>query len=65
MNRKWWIETAERAIKGAAEACLAYIGTGAMILSDVNWLAAGSAFVMGGIISVLMRLASIKVKGDD
>ena len=65
MNREWWIETAERAIKGAAEACLAYIGTGAMILSDVNWLAAGSAFVLGGIISVLMRLASIKVKGDD
>lgn len=65
MDQKWWKETAERAVKGAAEACLAYIGTGAMILSDVNWLAAGSAFVMGGIISVLMRLASIKVKGDD
>lgn len=65
MNKKWWIETAERAIKGAAEACLAYIGTGAIVLSDVDWLAAGSAFVMGGVISILMRLAGLKVKGDE
>ena len=65
MNREWWIETAERTTKGAAEGCLAYIGTGAIVLSDVNWLAAGSAFVMGGVVSFLIRLAGIKFKGGD
>lgn len=63
--KEWWIETAERAIKGAAEACLAYIGTGAIVLSDVDWLAAGSAFVMGGVMSILIRLAGLKIKGGD
>jgi len=65
MNKEWWIETGERAIKGAAESCLAYIGTGAVVLSDVNWIAAGSAFIMGGIVSVLFRLANIKIKGGE
>ena len=63
--KEWWKETLERAIKGAAEAALAYIGTGAVILGDVNWLAVGSAAAMGGIMSVLIRLASIKIKGDE
>lgn len=65
MNKAWWKETAERAIKGAAEAALAYIGTGAVVLGDVNWLACGSAFILGGVVSVLMRLATLPIKGDE
>ena len=64
MNMDWWKETAERAIKAAAEAALAYIGTGAVVLSDVNWLGVASAAAMGGIISVLIRFATITVKSE-
>lgn len=65
MNVKWWKGTLERAIKGAAEACLAYIGTGAIVLSDVNWIAALSAAGMGAVISFLIRLSTIKISGGD
>ena len=41
---KAWIKAAGiRAIRTFAEAMLAYIGTGALILDDVNWIAALSA----------------------
>ena len=36
---------------------LAYIGTGAVLLHEVNWIAALSAGGMGLILSVLMAIA--------
>ena len=42
-----------------AEAMLAYIGTGAMVLGDVNWPAALSAGGLGAVIAVLMALAGL------
>ena len=38
---------------------LAYIGTGAMVLGDVNWPAALSAGGLGAVIAVLMALAGL------
>ena len=46
-----------RAIRTFAECVLTYIGTAAL-LSEVNWLGALSAGVMGAIISVLMALVT-------
>ena len=44
MNWKKWFKAAGiRAIRTFAEAALAYIGTGAIVLGDVNWLAVLSA----------------------
>jgi hypothetical protein len=63
--KEWWKETIERAIKGAAEAMLAYIGTGAIVLSDVNWIAALSAAGMGAVISFLIRLSTIPIGGNE
>ena len=40
-----------------AEAMLAYIGTGALVLGDVNWLAALSAGAFGAVTAILMALA--------
>ena len=37
---------------------LAYIGTGALVLKDVDWLAALSAGGLGFVIAVLMALAT-------
>ena len=43
-NFKEWLKAALiRAVRTFAEAMLAYIGTGAIVLKDVSWLAALSA----------------------
>ena len=54
----FWKATLVRAIRTFAESMLAYIGTGAVVLGDVNWWAALSAGGMGFVIAVLMALAT-------
>ena len=57
--RKWARAAAIRAVRTFGEAALAYIGTGALLLGDVNWLCVLSAGAMGAIISILMALAGL------
>lgn len=60
MKKTTWIRaTAIRAVRTFAEATLAYIGTGAVVIGDVNWLAALSAGAMGAVIAVLLALAGL------
>jgi len=60
MDWKAWIKAAGiRAIRTFAEAALAYIGTGALVLGDVNWLAVLSAGAMGAVTALLMALAGL------
>ena len=55
-----WLKAALiRAVRTFAESMLAYIGTGAMVLGDVNWIAALSAGAMGSIIAILLALAGL------
>ncbi len=57
---KLWLKAAlVRAVRTFAEAMLAYIGTGALVLGDVNWLAALSAGAFGAITAILMALAGL------
>lgn len=59
-NWKEWLEAALiRAVRTFAEAMLAYIGTGAVVLGDVNWIAALSAGGMGFIIAMLLALTGL------
>ena len=59
-NWKEWIKAAGiRAVRTFAESMLAYIGTGALVLGDVNWLAALSAGAFGAITAVLLALAGL------
>lgn len=59
-NFKEWIKAALiRAVRTFAEAMLAYIGTGAIVLKDVSWLAALSAGAMGAIVALLLALAGL------
>ena len=54
-NWKTWARAALiRAVRTFAEAALAYIGTGAMVLGDVNWLAALSAGGFGFVSAILL-----------
>ena len=55
---EFWKATFIRAIRTFAESMLAYIGTGAIVLKDVDWLAALSAGGLGFVIAILMALAT-------
>ena len=59
-NWKNWAKAAFiRAIRTLAEAMLAYIGTGALVLGDVNWVAALSAGGFGFITAVLLAMTGL------
>ena len=59
MNWKKFLKaTLIRCIRTFAESALAYIGTGAVFLHEVNWLYVLSAGGMGFVIAFLMALAT-------
>ena len=66
-NLKEWAKAALiRAIRTFAEAALAYIGTGAVVLGDVNWIAVLSAGGFGFITAWLLALTGLpEVKPPD
>lgn len=55
---EFWKATLIRAVRTFAESMLAYIGTGALVLKDVDWLAALSAGGLGFVCAVLLALAT-------
>ena len=57
--KKWAYAALIRAIRTFAEAALAYIGTGKIVLGEVNWLAALSAGGLGFIMAWLLALAGL------
>lgn len=65
-SAEWWKAALIRAVRTFAEAALAYIGTGAVVMGDVNWLAALSAGGFGFVTAILLALAGLpEVKKDD
>ena len=56
---KWAKAAGIRAVRTFAEAALAYIGTGAVVLGDVNWLAVLSAGAFGAVTAILLALAGL------
>lgn len=62
MNWDWkeWLKAAlTRGVRTFAEAMLAYIGTGAVVLGDVNWIAALSAGGFGFVTAILLALTGL------
>lgn len=57
MSKNFWKATAIRALRTFAQTAVATIGTSAL-LSEVNWLAVGSASVLAAILSVLTSIAT-------
>ena len=55
---EWWKAAGIRAIKTMAQTAIATIGTSA-VMSDVNWIAVGSATLLSGILSLLTSIAGI------
>lgn len=58
-TREWIRAALIRAVRTFAEAMIAYIGTGAVVLGDVNWIAALSAGAMGAVMAILIALAGL------
>ena len=64
--KDWFRAALIRAIRTFAEAALAYIGTGAVVLGDVNWLAVLSAGAFGFVTAMLLALTGLpEVKPPD
>ena len=59
LTKEWWAAALIRMLRTFAEAMLAYIGTGAVVLGDVSWLAALSAGAMGAVIALLLAFAGL------
>ena len=60
INWKKWAKAALiRALRTFAEAALAYIGTGAIVLGDVNWLGVLSAGAFGFVTAWLLALTGL------
>lgn len=57
-NRNWAKATAVRAIKTVAQTAVATIGVSA-VMTDVNWIAVGSASLLAGVLSVLTSIAGL------
>ena len=57
-TKAFWKAALIRAIRTFAEAMLSFIGTSAIVLKDVDWLAALSAGAFGAICAILLALAT-------
>ena len=57
--KKWAYAALIRAIRTFAEAALAYIGTGKIVLGEVSWLAAISAGGLGFVMAWLLALTGL------
>ena len=63
-TKDWWIAVAIRMIKTFAEGALAAIGTQAIFIQDVNWLAVLSGGAMAAVISFLLALKGLPEAGE-
>lgn len=57
-TKQWAKATAVRAIKTVAQTAIATIGVSA-VMTDVNWVAVGSASLLAGVLSVLTSIAGL------
>ena len=57
--KRWLFAALVRAVKTAAQTAVALVGTNAMGMTDVDWLAVGSASLLAAVLSVLTSIAGL------
>jgi hypothetical protein len=60
-THQFWASTAERAVKTAAQAATALIGTGAVGVTSLDWAQIGSVALTAAVVSLLTSLASDRI----
>lgn len=63
--KKWFKAAVIRATRTFGEAALAYIGTGAIVLGDVQWVAVLSAGAFGFVTAMLLALTGLPEVDDE
>jgi hypothetical protein len=58
LSKSFWVATLERAIKTAAQAAIAAIGTSAVGLLDVSWPGVAAAAGLMAVLSILTSIGS-------
>lgn len=58
LNKSFWKDALERAVKTAAQTAVALIGTGAVGIIDVDWVNIASVSGVAALVSVLTSVAS-------
>ena len=62
-TKEWWAAAGIRALKTAAQTAAASIGVAA-VLSEVDWLAVGSASILAAVLSLLTSVAGLPELGE-
>lgn len=64
--KEWLIASLIRAIRTAAQAAVSLIGTNAMGITDIDWIAVASASALSAVVSILMAIAGLpEVRGGE
>ena len=56
---KWLKAAGIRAVKTVAQTAVALIGTNSIGITEVDWLAVGSASLLAGVVSILTSVAGL------
>ena len=57
--KEWWKAAAKRAVKTMAQTAASLLGTGAVGILDVDWIAVGSATLLAGVLSLLTSISGL------
>ena len=57
--KEWFKAAGIRALRTFGQSAVAYIGTGALVLGDVNWIGVLSAGAFGAVTALLLALAGL------